>query len=163
MEGILRVVGGVAGLAGLAVGMILLLYREILTKSVFPTLSKKDAYRLLRSIALLSWSVAICGIVAWAWSTALLHRSAAADSTAPLVVAGTVVDQTTNLGIGNATIHIEGQDADYSSEDNGNFRIVLPVHPSDRVRVSVSRTGYLETNQSVDPPVRDLIVQMRPK
>src|SRR5450432_810659 len=112
---ILRVVGGVAGLAGLAVGMILLLYREILTKSVFPTLAKKDAYRLLRSIALLSWSVAMCGIVAWAWSTALLHRdqhndagSAAADSTAPLVVAGTVVDQATNLGIGNATIHIEG-------------------------------------------------------
>jgi hypothetical protein len=164
-----RVVGGVAGLAGLAVGMILLLYREILTKNVFPTLSKRDAYRLLQNIAVLAWSVAMCGIVGWVWSTALLHRkhdpaaSAAEDSTAPLVVAGTVVDQLTDLGIGNATIRIDGENAQYSSEDNGNFRIALRNRSGDRIHLSVNRTGYLETNQSVMPPTHDLILQMRPR
>jgi hypothetical protein len=158
-----RVVGGVAGLAGLAVGMILLLYREILTKNVFPTLSKRDAYRLLQNIAVLAWSVAMCGIVGWVWSTALLHRNPAEDSTAPLVVAGTVVDQMTDLGIGNATIRIEGENAQYSSEDNGNFRIALRNRSGDRIHLSVNRTGYLETNQSVMPPTHDLILQMRPR
>lgn len=62
---IFKTLGETAGLAGLAIGMILLLYREIVRKNVFPALSKRDAYRLLRAIAVLSWSVAIVGILSW--------------------------------------------------------------------------------------------------
>jgi len=56
--------------------------------------------------------------------------------------------------IGNATIHIEGQDADYSSEDNGNFRIVLPVHPSDRVAYPSVEPGiWRPPSRSIPPSV----------
>src|SRR5258708_11061824 len=106
--GIFKTLGATAGLAGLAIGLILLLYREIVRKNVFPALSKRDAYRLLRAIAVLSWSVAIVGIVSWVWSTSIDRRrqdasrvanSATQPEGAP-VIAGTIVDQVTNLAIG---------------------------------------------------------------
>ncbi len=97
---ILQTVGAAAGLAGVAMGMILLLYRELLRKKIFPRLSQKDAYRLLRHIALLSWSVAMTGIISWGWSQAITHPGGSEDassrSTGPLVVAGTAVHQMTN-------------------------------------------------------------------
>jgi hypothetical protein len=164
---IFRTLGGIAGLAGLAVGMILLLYREIIRKNVFPALTKRDAYRLLRNIAVLSWSIAMFGILCWVWSTANLHRnqpstaSVGATPEEPLVVAGTVVDQSTNMGIGQATIMINGQSS--SSEDTGNFRIVLPGTNRDPIRLSVTKDGYFKIDQSVIPPTHALILQMRPK
>ncbi|WP_353064587.1 hypothetical protein RBB77_02320 [Tunturibacter psychrotolerans] len=166
---IFRTLGGIAGLAGLAIGMILFLYREILRKNVFPTLTKRDAYRLLRNIAILSWSIAMFGILGWAWSTAILHRSQPAPdgvAAAPdeaLVIAGTVVDQSTNMGIGQATIVIDGQSSSFTSEDTGNFRIALPGINRDPVRLSVTKNGYFKVDQSVIPPTHALILQMRPK
>jgi hypothetical protein len=165
-----RIFGGVAGLAGLAVGVILLLYKDILSKKIFASLTKKDSYRLLRNVAVLAWSVAMCGIIAWAWSTNMLHRngldpagptdSKSADS---LVVAGTVVDQVTNLGIGGVVIHVEGGVGDKYSEDNGNFRVVLPNRPTDRVVVTAQKPGYFEITESVLPPTHDLILPLRPR
>jgi hypothetical protein len=160
----LRILGSIAGLAGLAVGMILLLYREIVRKNIFPQLTRADAYRLLRTIAILAWSVAMFGILCWVWSENILHRNpavSAADPTPaqPMVVAGTVVDQATNLGIGGATITAQGQTS--TSEDSGNFQIVLPGKVPDRVAVTVTRSGYAQANQSVVPPTHDLVVQMR--
>jgi hypothetical protein len=46
----------------LAIGIFFLLFREIIRKSIFPTLKKDDAYRLLRLISLLIWAVAVIGI-----------------------------------------------------------------------------------------------------
>jgi hypothetical protein len=166
---IFRTLGGVAGLAGLAIGMIVLLYREIVRKNVFPTLTKRHSYRLLRNIAILSWSIAMFGILCWVWSTAVLHRSqpAAADAAVvpeePLVVAGTVVDQSTNMGIGQATIVVDEQNASFVSEDTGNFRIVLAGTKRDPVRLSVTKDGYFKVDQSVTPPTHALILQMRRK
>jgi hypothetical protein len=166
---ILRAVGSIAGLAGLAVGMILLLYREIVRKNIFPTLTKRDAYRLLRNLAVLAWSIAVVGIFCWVWSTTILHpqQPAATASPAPAaelpVVAGTVVDQATNLGIGQATVAIDGQGLTSISDDSGNFRIVLSEARIDQVRLSVTKGGYVKVDRSVVPPSHDLILQMRRK
>lgn len=164
---LLRILGSIAGLAGVAVGMILLLYREIVRKNIFPQLTRGDAYRLLRTIAILAWSVAMFGIACWVWSERILHNGTAASTiTSPIpadlmVVAGTVVDQSTNLGVARATITVDGQSS--VSEDSGNFRIVLPATVHDRVRVSVTHDGYLPSDQSVVPPTHDLVVQLRPR
>jgi hypothetical protein len=64
---ILKTVGQIAGIGGLALGVFLLLFRDIIRKSIFPTLSKTHAYRLLALSAVLIWSVALAGIGAWVW------------------------------------------------------------------------------------------------
>jgi hypothetical protein len=169
--GIFKTLGETAGLAGLAIGLILLLYREIVRKNVFSALSQRDAYRLLRVLAVLSWSVAIIGIASWAWSTSIerqrqdalqVANSATQPEGAP-VVAGTIVDQVTNLAIREATVAVDGESSTSTSDDTGNFRIVLTAKHSGRVRLLITKIGYQKVDQSVTPPTHDLILQMRPE
>jgi hypothetical protein len=74
--GLLKTLGEILGIGGVALGVFFLLFREIIRKSIFPTLKKDDAYRLLRLISVLIWSVAVIGIGAWFWG----DRKAAAGS-----------------------------------------------------------------------------------
>ena len=64
---LLKTVGQILGIGGLALGIFFLLFREVIRKSIFPTLKRDDAYRLLRLITVLIWSVAVIGIAAWVW------------------------------------------------------------------------------------------------
>jgi hypothetical protein len=66
-SGFLKTLGQILGIGGLALGVFFILFRDLLRKSIFPTLKKDDAYRLLRLIAVLIWSVAVVGIGAWMW------------------------------------------------------------------------------------------------
>ena len=65
---LLKVVGQVAGIGGLALGVFLLLFREVIRKKIFPMLPPAEAYRLLRLIIVAVWSVAVVGIAAWFFS-----------------------------------------------------------------------------------------------
>ena len=60
-----KTLGQIAGIGGIALGVFLILFREIIRKSIFPTLKKDHAYRLLRLIAILVFIVALAGISAW--------------------------------------------------------------------------------------------------
>jgi hypothetical protein len=66
---VLKIVGQVAGIGGLALGVFLLLFRDIIRKNIFPKLPSVEAYRLLRLITGAVWSVAIVGIAAWVYTT----------------------------------------------------------------------------------------------
>ena len=65
---LLKVVGQVAGIGGLGLGVLFLLYRDIIRKNIFPRLPAAEAYRLLRLITVAVWSIAVFGIVAWIFS-----------------------------------------------------------------------------------------------
>jgi hypothetical protein len=62
---ILKVVGQFAGIGGIAIGAFIIIFRDIIRKNIFPSLAKREAYRLLILIVILVWSVAIVGIAAW--------------------------------------------------------------------------------------------------
>ena len=81
----------------------------------------------------------------------------------PLVIAGTVVDQVSNLGIGQATISLAGRTETYLTEDNGNFRIELRRLPSDdqHIRVHVTKDGYRPADETVTPTAENLIIQLK--
>jgi hypothetical protein len=70
MEIVLQL-GKIAGIAGVSIGVVLILFREIIRKSIFPNLSKIHAYRLLRLIIILTWSIAIIGIGSWLYAKKL--------------------------------------------------------------------------------------------
>ena len=63
----LKTVGQVAGVGGIALVVFLRLFREVIRKSIFPTLKKDDGYRLLRLITVLVTVVALAGLGTWAW------------------------------------------------------------------------------------------------
>jgi hypothetical protein len=65
----LTVFGQVAGIGGLALGVLLLLYREVLRRRIFPQLSREQGYRIIRLIIVLTWTVAIIGIASWVYTS----------------------------------------------------------------------------------------------
>lgn len=64
---IFKTLGQIAAPAGLAIGVFLYLARDIIAKNIFPVLTKEKAYRVILSLALMAWSIALVGIVAWAY------------------------------------------------------------------------------------------------
>jgi hypothetical protein len=161
---VFRSIGPAAGLAGLVVGMIVILFKEIIRKRIFPLLPKRDAYRLLRTILVLAWSLAIVGIGSWTYLEVNAREVPSLPKAAErLVIAGTVIDYRSNLGIGQAQIEVDGLKDVFSSEDSGNFRIELPPSKGsvERRRLTVRKSGYRPLDTSVMPPVQNVILALK--
>lgn len=62
---LLSTLAQIAGIGGVALGVFLLIFRDVIRKKIFPQLTKQQAYRLLTLALVLTWSVAISGIIAW--------------------------------------------------------------------------------------------------
>ncbi len=62
---ILEIAAKVAGIGGLSLGVLLLIFRDIIRKNIFSTLTKQQSYKIILIIIVLVWSVAIVGIFAW--------------------------------------------------------------------------------------------------
>ena len=65
---LLEVVGAAAGIGGIALGVFLLVERDIVRSKVLSRLPKAKAYNLLRLVIVLCFGVALAGISAWAWT-----------------------------------------------------------------------------------------------
>ena len=64
--------GQIAGIGGISLGVILILFRDIIRKNIFPKFTDEVlAYRLLRLVAVLARSAAIVGIGAWVTTSVL--------------------------------------------------------------------------------------------
>ena len=76
-------------------------------------------------------------------------------------IAGIVVDQATNQGIGQATVAIAGRTEEYITEDTGNFRIILHGDAAKRLRLHISKSGFQPLDTSVEAPTENLVLQLR--
>ncbi len=63
----LETVGQVAGIGGIALGVLTLVFRDVIRKNIFPNLSQVHAYRLIRMVVVLTFCIAAIGIGAWAF------------------------------------------------------------------------------------------------
>lgn len=102
---ILKVVGQVAGLAGIALGVLLLIFRDVLRKIIAPQLTKEQAYGLLRLIIVLTWTVALAGMGVWAWVTIQ------SDGQPPARIVNTVFVEARRpeiSGVGNVALEADG-------------------------------------------------------
>jgi hypothetical protein len=64
---LLKTVGQIAGIGGIALGVFLLLFRDIIRKEIFPQLTKERAFHLIRLVAVLVFLIALAGVGAWVW------------------------------------------------------------------------------------------------
>ncbi|HEV7321538.1 MAG TPA: hypothetical protein VGO04_23275 [Ensifer sp.] len=91
----LKIVGEVAGIGGLALGVFLLLFREIIRKKIFPRLPADEAYKLLLLITIAVWSTAIVGVGAWVYTTTIQTALATdIEAECAVVVGGNVSSST---------------------------------------------------------------------
>src|SRR6266704_2614743 len=87
-------------------------------------------------------AVAIIGAVALIVAALIGIYPSIRNQNSKSVIAGIVVEQPTNRGIGQATIVIAGRMEQYITEDSGNFRIELRTDAPKRLRLHVSKAGF---------------------
>jgi hypothetical protein len=73
--------GKIAGLAGLSLGLFLLLFRAVINKNIFPSLNRSQAYSIIRLFMFFTWSIAIIGMFVWAYNEAVNSKETASSST----------------------------------------------------------------------------------
>ena len=74
--------GQIAGIGGISLGVLLLVFREVIRKNIFPGLSRLQAYNILKLIIILTFVIALVGIAAWVWSDTY-KREEATDRSPP--------------------------------------------------------------------------------
>ncbi|WP_343698997.1 hypothetical protein [Caulobacter sp.] len=94
----------VAGVTGLLAGGGVLIFRDVIRKIVFPTLTKRHAFQVIVICMVLAWSIAILSLVAWlisdrqpplqATQTPSLRADAATLATVPLAYGGANAEKT---------------------------------------------------------------------
>lgn len=94
---LLKIVAQAAGIGGIALGVLLLIFREVIRKNLFPNLSREQGYRLIRLVVSLTFAIAVFGIGAWVW----VQKSSGPDkATSPAAATGGSVTQSINGGTG---------------------------------------------------------------
>jgi hypothetical protein len=64
-----KVLGQIAGIGGISLGVLLLVFRQVIAKNVFSPLTREHSYKLLRLLIVLTFAIACIGIAAWIWSS----------------------------------------------------------------------------------------------
>lgn len=65
--------GRIAGIGGIALGVLLLLFRDVIRRNIFPNLTRDQAYKIIRLVLVLTFLIALAGIGAWVWSRQFLE------------------------------------------------------------------------------------------
>src|SRR5262245_58472813 len=65
---VLKAVGKVAGIGGLALGVFLIIFREVIRKQIFAQLGQSHSYRIIRLALVLTFLLAVMGLAAWIYA-----------------------------------------------------------------------------------------------
>lgn len=107
--------GKIAGIAGISVGVLFLIFRGIIQKNIFPNLTKEQAYSVIRMIIVACSVIALVGIGAW------VYGSNQSDDLKKIEIRGSVTSES-GSPVKNARIQIrERPEADDHTDSKGNF------------------------------------------
>lgn len=122
--------GKFAGLAGISLGVVLIIFRAILKKNLPDA---KANYSLLQQLMYLTFVIGVIGIAAWFFSSRANHR-----------ITGHVLERDSREPIDAADIVLSGRTETAKSDDHGNFYITLVDEPlpATPVPLYVSKHGY---------------------
>jgi hypothetical protein len=65
--GILKTAGQVAGIGGLSIGLLILIFRPLIQRIIFKGWPHDYSYSIIKYVIGASWSVAIVGLAAWTY------------------------------------------------------------------------------------------------
>ena len=122
---LLEKLGKIAGIAGIAVGALVLIFGGIIQKNIFPGMTKEQGFRVIRMMIISASMLALIGIVAWVYTS---FQSGQREKEASLIsksIIGQVLD-INGMGIPNvkASIAQMPEVVDKADQD-GNFVLRL--------------------------------------
>jgi len=158
---ILKAAGQIAGIGGLAIGAFIILFREVIRKNVFPNLSRSDAYRLLRLIVILVWSIALVGIAAWVYIKTIESHPALTPNQKEYQLSGLVKGQDGG-GIADVDVSVIGGVENISTGSSGKFFLLLKRERTDPVILRAVKSGYKPWEDKVGVPNNEIIIKLEP-
>lgn len=153
----LKSVGLVAGIGGIALAVLMTVFREVIRKNIFAQLDPHAGYRLLRLILVLTWSVAIIGVGAWLMAKRGEQSSGMPLATTEFKIVGLITDQQEN-GIADANVSIVGNGSFVRSDSAGSFTLPVALGDERDVIVRITKNGFRPKTQPVTLPTKNLIV-----
>jgi hypothetical protein len=119
----------------------------------------KDAFRLLRAIAFLAWSLGLAGLGAWVYAFSVEHHSF--EPHADRVLSGYVKNgsEKTLPGLPGVLVEASQTKEHDLSTSNGSFRIVLK-ESSSPIRVHATKSGYLPWEGWVAVPQSEYVIKL---
>lgn len=141
---IFEVLGKYAGLAGLSIGVVLVLFFTLLKLDIFPKLKNAQANDLLKHLIYLTFVVGIVGIVAW---LSINHKGVTEHS-----ITGKVVKIGATTPVGDAEITVEGRTETTRTDSVGYFELRFgEPFPVGRVHLFISKQGFDPYSRFLSP------------
>lgn len=63
--------GQIAGIAGISLGIIFLIFKQIIAKTIFPNLTKDQGFKILRLIITFLFVIGLVGMILWSFNPAI--------------------------------------------------------------------------------------------
>ena len=156
---LLKNVGMVAGIGGVALAVLMTVFREVIRKNIFAQLDSQAGYRLLRLMLLLTWSVAIIGVAAWFFAKQADGHAALGTPTKEFTLVGLITDAQEN-SIAEANVSVVGNGSFVRSDSSGSFNVTPLLGAERDVIVRITKDGYRPKTVQVTLPRQNLIVTL---
>lgn len=154
----LTTVAQAAGIGGIALAVLLTVFREVIQKNIFPQLDSASGYRLLRLLLILTWSIALIGVAAWLWSKRAEQPQPTRSGHYRTV--GLITDQQENA-IADASIALIGNGSSVRSDNTGAFTLIIPAEQETTEAIlRITKTGFRPKTQKVTLPTTNLLIQL---
>jgi hypothetical protein len=154
---ILKDLTQVAGIAGLVVGALVLIFGSIIQKSIFPNLTKDQGYKIMRMIIVFSFATALIGLAGYFYL-----KGTGLDEMKILTIKGAVYDNETSQPVAGVTVEIEDEKGlMVYTDDEGKFFVKLKgnghdikefkfVHKSFRTKYLNEQLNFMDGSQLIE-------------
>ena len=122
---ILEKLGKVAGIAGIAVGALVLIFGGIIQKNVFPNMTKEQGFRIIRMMIVAASALAVVGIGAYIYTE---YQKTILDKKGSLISKNLVgtIQNSSNLGVPSVKIYAV-QQSDIADKSDSDGKYILRV------------------------------------
>ena len=140
----LKTLGQIAGIGGIAVGVLLIVLRSIIGKKIFPSLSPEQSYKIFRLIIIVVFFVSVIGVVSWVYISEVKEGNGKSIFSGgnKITVLGRVVDSLSKP-VRNAKVEIEEFPGIFNlTDDNGLYVLELSGKGQKFVEFKVSHGSF---------------------
>ena len=141
--------GKIAGIAGIAIGALVLIFSSVIRKNIFPGLTTDQGYKVIRMILIFAGLLAFVGIGAWVYLDVVKNAREKEGRLVTRYIIGKVVDED-GEPIVSANIEVS-QDNSFLDKSDGNGRFALEVKGTGKkyLDVVVKHRSYVSNREKV--------------
>lgn len=146
---LLEKLGKVAGIAGIAVGALVLIFGGIIQKNIFPNMTKEQGYSIIKMMILAASALAIMGIAAWVYTDFQKNKQEKKSSLLTKNLLGTIVNEA-GVGIPSVKIYVvQNRETEDKSDSDGKFILPLEGNGQDYFDVVFDHPQYQTVRKKV--------------